>query len=262
MYPYLITVFGVSLNSYGVSKALAAVVAGLLLSREFRRLGWDHAVVPTLVTFSTVAGFAGAKLYYLAEHAGRLTMHDFGGSGFTWYGGFLAGLATFLLIARRRRLPIARLAAVTVAPLSVAYGIGRLGCLLAGDGTYGRPADPPWGIAFPNGTMPTTVPVYPTPLYEALAAFAIAGLLWAVRRRWDPLSVVGTYLLLSGLARLLVEFLRINEKVFLGLTQPQLWSIAAIAVGLVLLARGRIASRGDEVPSPGETQGSAAITSG
>jgi hypothetical protein len=81
------------------------------------------------------------------------------------------------------------------APLSLAYGIGRLGCLLAGDGTYGPPSDLPGAMAFPNGAMPTTVPVHPTPLYEALAAFAIAGL-----------------------------------------TQPQLWSLALVVAGGVLLA--------------------------
>lgn len=240
MYPTLFTLFGVPLSSYGASKALAALVAALMLRREFRRLGWNPESATTLVIASTVVGFLGAKVYYLGEHAGYLSVHDFGGSGFTWYGGFLAGLGTFVLLARRHHLPLAPLAAVTVAPLSVAYAVGRLGCLLAGDGTYGRPTDLPWGMAFPNGTIPTTAAVHPTPLYEALTAFAIAGLLLAVRHRWNPLSVVGTYLILSGLARLMVEFLRTNEPAFLGLTQPQLWSIAVVAAGLVLVALARV----------------------
>jgi len=208
-----------------------------MLRREFRRLGWNPESATTLVIASTVVGFLGAKLYYLSEHPGHLSMHDFGGSGFTWYGGFLAGFGTFLLLARRHHLPLTQLAAVAVAPLSVAYAIGRLGCLLAGDGTYGRPTDLPWGMAFPNGTVPTTVAVHPTPLYEALVAFAIAGLLLSIRHRWNHLNVVGTYLIFSDLARLLVEFLRINDPVFLELTQPQLWSIAVAAAGLVLIAR-------------------------
>lgn len=70
-------------------------------------------------------------------------MHHLGGPGFTWYGGFLAGLAAFLVTARRHGLPIVPLAAASTVPLSVAYGIGRLGCPLAGDGTYGRPTDLP-----------------------------------------------------------------------------------------------------------------------
>lgn len=163
MYPTLVTVFGVQLSSYGASKALAAPVAAVLLGRESRRHGWDPSLATPMVVSATVAGFVGAKVYYLAVHAGSLTMHDFGGSGFTWYGGFLAGLAMFLLTARRQRLPLAALAAASAAPLAVAYGMGRLGCLFAGDGTYGRPTVMPWGMAFPHGTMPTLARVHPTP---------------------------------------------------------------------------------------------------
>lgn len=236
MYPTLFEIFGVQIGSYGVSKALAALAAVVLLSREFRRVGWDRDVATTLVMATTLVGFLGAKLYYLAEHAGTLTVRDFGGSGFTWYGGFLAGAVAFMIVARRHRLPLGPLAAVSAAPMSVAYGIGRLGCLLAGDGTYGRPTDLPWAMSFPHGMVPTTVPVHPTPLYEAVAAFAIAGFLWAVRRRWRPATVVGSYAVLTGPARFLVEFLRINDKAFLGLTQPQPWSLALVIAGLVTLA--------------------------
>jgi phosphatidylglycerol:prolipoprotein diacylglycerol transferase len=143
MHPTLFHLFGITITSYGASKALAALAAGWLLSREFRRLGWNTAVVTNLVLATTVVGFLGAKLYYLAEHAHDMMSHDFGGSGFTWYGGFLAGAATFLLLARHYRLPIVTLAGISTAPLSVAYGIGRIGCLLAGDGTYGRPTSLP-----------------------------------------------------------------------------------------------------------------------
>lgn len=235
MYPTLFEIFGVPIRSYGVSKALAALVAIFLLSREFRRLRWDTEVATNLVLATTLFGFLGAKLYYLAQNLGSLSVHDFGGSGFTWYGGFLAGLIVFVVMARRHRLPLARLAAVSAVPMSVAYGIGRLGCLLAGDGTYGTPTDLPWGMAFPNGMVPTTVPVHPTPLYEAIAAFAIAGLLWSVRRRWRPLTVIGAYAALTGTARFLVEFVRINDEAILGLTQPQLWSLALVAAGAVAL---------------------------
>lgn len=83
MYHTLFTLFGVSLTSYRASKALAAVVAAIMLGREFRRLGWNPEVATTLVVTSTVVGFLGAKLYYLGEHAANLSMHDFGRSGFT-----------------------------------------------------------------------------------------------------------------------------------------------------------------------------------
>src|SRR5882724_6403242 len=86
------------------------------------------------------------------------TWHEFGGMGFTWYGGVITGTAAVLIIIRRRGLPLGLVSGLLAVPLSLAYGIGRLGCLLAGDGTYGRPTDLPWGIAFPHGTVPTLVP--------------------------------------------------------------------------------------------------------
>jgi phosphatidylglycerol:prolipoprotein diacylglycerol transferase len=164
------------------SKALAALVAGYLLARKFRRLGWDSDRAWNIVVVATVLGFAGGKLYYLAERASDLTLHDFGSAGFTWYGGLIAGVATAAVMARRYRLPLGQFAGTAAAPLALAYGIGRVGCFLAGDGTYGKPSDLPWAMAFPNGTMPTTVPVHPTALYEAVVAFALAGVLWGLRK--------------------------------------------------------------------------------
>jgi phosphatidylglycerol:prolipoprotein diacylglycerol transferase len=120
-------------------------------------------------------------------------------------------------------------------PLSVAYAIGRIGCWLSGDGTYGKPTSLPWGMPVTHGVVPTDITVHPTPLYEALGALAIAALLWALARRQPPpFAVVAGYLVLSGFARFGVEFLRINEPAVWGLTQPQLWSIASIAAGVAL----------------------------
>ena len=235
MRPVLFEVFGIPINSYGVSKAAAALVAGYLLAREFRRLGWDPDRAWSIVLSATVMGFVGGKLYYLAEHRDNLTAHSFGTAGFTWYGG---------LIARRYQLPPGQLAGLTAAPLSVAYGIGRIGCFLSGDGTYGTPSDLPWAMAFPNGTMPTVVPVHPTALYEAIVALAIGGLLWALRTRWTPLTLFGGYAILTGAARFLVEEVRLNAEVLLGLTQPQLWSLVLVGIGIVLVVRDRSAHSG------------------
>lgn len=239
MRPVLFEIFGLPINSYGVSKALAAIAAAYLLAREFRRLGWDPDRAWNIVLAATVVGFAGGKLYYLAENLGDLTPHRFGSAGFTWYGGMIAGTATVWVMARRYNLPRGPLAGIVAAPLSLAYGIGRIGCFLAGDGTYGRPSDLPWAMAFPNGTMPTFVPVHPTALYESVFAFVLAGLLWAVRRRMAPMAVFGLYAVLSGAARFLVEEIRINEPVLLGMTQPQLWSLLVAAAGVALLIWAR-----------------------
>lgn len=257
MQPVLFEIFGFPINSYGVSKALAAIAAAYLLAREFRCLGWDPDRAWNIVFTATVLGFAGGKLYYLAENAQNLTPHDFGSSGFTWYGGLMAGVATVVVMGRRAKLPLGVFAGIAAAPLSLGYGIGRIGCFLSGDGTYGKPSDVPWAMAFPDGTMPTLVPVHPTALYEAAFAFALAGLLWWTRTRTTPLAVFGLYAALSGTARFLVEELRINDVVLLGVTAPQLWSLVLVATGAALLIRERKrpTNAGGVTESSGDTQG-------
>lgn len=235
MQPVLFSILGFDIQTYGVSKAAAAVVAALILGRAFHRHGLRKDDAHTLVLWATVWGFVGAKIYYLLEQLPDLTPHDFGGAGFTWYGGLVGGLTAALIVIRRRHLPAATVADAAMVPLSVAYAIGRVGCWLSGDGTYGKPTSLPWGMPVTHGIVPSDVAVHPTPLYEAVAALAIAGLLWALtRRQAPPLAAVAGYLVLSGAARFGVEFLRLNAPSLLGLTQPQLWSLASIAAGLAL----------------------------
>ena len=238
MRPVLFDLGGVELQSYGLSKALAALVAGWLLQRELVRIGRSPAAGYPLAIAATVGGFLGAKLYYLVEVSGDgITLHDLGGSGFTWYGGLVGGAIAALLVAHRRGLAPRITAGIAPIPLLVAYGIGRLGCLLAGDGTYGTPTDLPWGMSFPQGTVPTLDRVHPAPLYEALAAFVIAVLLRRLRDRLTPVALFGTFLTLFGAERLLVELVRLNDTLVLGLTAAQVWSLGLIAFGIVLLAR-------------------------
>lgn len=238
MWPVLFSIFGVQIQSYGVSKALAALVGAYLLGRAFQRIGYDKEQAHSLVLWAVLWGFAGAKIYFLAEHWQHFSWHLLGGSGFTWYGGLIGGTVAVIVFTRRHPLALGEVAGAMAMPLSVAYGIGRIGCFLAGDGTYGQPTDLPWAMAYPNGVVPIDVPVHPTELYEAAGAFAIAALLWVLRSRWSPVSVFGSYLVLSGLARVLVEFVRINDPAVFGLTQPQLFGIASMILGTVLILCG------------------------
>ena len=237
MRPVLFNLGGFDVQSYGVSKALAALVAGWLIYRELARRGRDPELAYSLTLWGVVAGFAGAKLFYLAEHAGSLNVHDLGGTGFTWYGGLIGGAAAVLIVARRHGLPARLLAGIVSAPLAFAYGIGRLGCLLAGDGTYGKPSDLPWAMSFPHGVVPTEQRVQPTPLYEALMAFALGAGLWRLRDRISPTAQFATFVVTMGIARFLVEFARVNPTLAVGLSQPQLWSLALAGLGIALILR-------------------------
>ena len=256
MRPVLFSIFGFDIQSYGVSKALAALVAAWLLARAFERLSLKRDSAYSLVLWATIWGFVGAKIYYLLEQLPNFDLHHLGGMGFTWYGGVIGGIVAALVVVRRHQLPLGIVAGAAAVPLTIAYGIGRLGCLLSGDGTYGRPTSAPWAMTFAHGAVPTTVPVHPTPLYEALAAVGIAAVLWALGKRWNPAAVFGAYLALSGISRFLVEFLRINETALLGLTQPQLWALVSLMIGVVLIVRTQCGNRprrlAAEPPGSGE----------
>lgn len=250
MKPILFEIGGLSLTSYGVSKALAALVAWWMIARELRRRGLDANPALTLTMAGLIGGFGGAKLYYLAENAGSLTIHDLGGTGFTWYGGLLGGAAAVIVVSRRARLPLPLVAGVTAAPLAFAYGVGRLGCLLAGDGTYGVPSDLPWAMSFPNGTVPTLERVHPAPLYEALAAFLVGALLLRLRGRVSDHLLFAISAVLMGLSRFLVEFVRLNREIAVGLTQPQLWSALLVAVGITVGLAGTARPSRTNRPAP------------
>lgn len=253
MRPILFSVFGFDVQSYGVSKAAAALLAAFLLGRAFDRRGLKKDDAYSLVMWATIWGFVGAKIYFLLEHADEVTWHHLGGSGFTWYGGLIGGIATFLIIIRRRHLPAAFVIDAAAIPLTLAYGVGRIGCWLSGDGTYGKPTNLPWGVALPNAMVPSDVPVHPTPLYETLAALVIAAVLWALQRRTrPPLEIFGAYLVLSGVSRFLVEYLRINESALFGLTQPQLWALVSIVAGVAVIVHGRLRTRRSEPAPSGE----------
>jgi len=111
---------------------------------------------------------------------------------------------------------------------------------LSGDGDYGVPTTLPWGISFPNGVVPTTERVHPTPLYEFFIWLAIAAVLWQMGKK----AVSGVrpngetfccYLILTGVARFLIEFMRINPRSFFGLSNAQTASLVSIVTGTVLL---------------------------
>src|SRR5271155_931434 len=138
--------------------------------------------------------------------------------------------------------------------VSVGYGVGRLGCLVSGDGDYGIPTHLPWGMSFPNGLVPTTQRVHPTPIYELLVALLIAAYLWRRGAKSGggglPVGqITGEYLALSGVARFLVEFIRINPRIYWGMSNAQVASLGSIVAGILLMlwARRHSAARAAEV---------------
>src|ERR1700683_4518167 len=170
--------------------ATAMLVAYFVLREDLARRGIaaaESGVAESFIAIPCIAGIVGAKLYHVLETPRELLSDPLGQIfsqfGFAWFGGLLAGMAAFIILARRNRIPLLVMLDAGSAAAALGYGIGRIGCFLSGDGDYGIPTSLPWGMSFPHGLVPTDERVHPTPIYELVVACAIAWILWRMGAR-------------------------------------------------------------------------------
>jgi phosphatidylglycerol---prolipoprotein diacylglyceryl transferase len=226
-------------KTFGLMFGLAFLTSGAVLARRLRETGRPADWAYELIFAALVGGYVGARIAWIIENPDRVDGPGdlIGGTGLVWYGGALGGALAVSFWARRKAPLGPWLFDACAAPLAIGYAVGRVGCQLSGDGDYGEPWSGPWAMPYPDGTVPTTEDVHPTPLYESFVMGLVALALWRVRDRVRPYGLIGLYLLAAGTLRFLVEFVRRNDAVLAGLTLPQLQSVLLVAAGAVLLVR-------------------------
>jgi phosphatidylglycerol:prolipoprotein diacylglycerol transferase len=290
MYPYLN--FGpVHLGTFGLLLWLAAVAGTIVLHKNFLRNGVDADAL-NVVALVVVLGVVGAKVWHelqdvrelqiSLEIIGRPGWHhpldvamgflSWFRDGFAWFGGMSAGIAVLMIQGQMAHFkgpgwksfedpgptPGARVGAIRMLDLAapaaaLGYGVGRIGCLLAGDGDYGINTTLPWGVHMMHGhdqyhralvpPAPPTALVQPTPIYELLFALAVFWVLWQLGKKAKPVGwLTGLYLVLSGIGRFLVEFVRINPKIYFHatLSNAQVAAAASVLVGLAVLGVAQV----------------------
>lgn len=233
----------VELKTFGLCFAAGFIIAAAVLARHLKELGKPVDWAYEMIFAGLVGGVVGSRLDYVLQNwddvSDDLLGNVFSGSGLVWFGGLVGGAVGVVLWAWRRGFLGLQLLDVAAVPLTIGYAVGRVGCQLSGDGDYGVESDLPWAMAYPDGTVATTEEVHPTPIYESLAMGIIALALWRLRGRLAPGMLFALYLVLTGVERLLVEFVRRNDEVAVGLTLPQVISVALITVGTAWLVQKR-----------------------
>ena len=231
-----IDVLGVSIKTFGVFFALNFVAWGALVNRRLREIGKPPDWAYEIVAVALLGGLIGARGYWLIQNHESLSFGNvLGGSGLIWYGGLAGGIVAVLTWAWRRDFLSLALVDMAGYGLALGYAIGRIGCQISGDGDYGKPWDSPWSMPFPDGTVPTSDDVHPTPIYETVVMGLVAYFLWRLRERVRPGIVFALYLVIGGIERFLIEFIRRNDDVALSLTAAQLWSVGQFVIGAVWL---------------------------
>jgi phosphatidylglycerol:prolipoprotein diacylglycerol transferase len=260
-----------SIPTYGLMVAIGLMAAAYMLQFDFNRhraqfmeRGYlengddkghgDEAFL--VIGVVGVAGLVGARLYSVLESPRELIANPavlISRYGFTWSGSIITTLIALVFLARHFKIPVLEFMDLCSPPAALGYAIGRIGCLLSGDGDYGVPTNLPWGMSFPNGIVPTTETcvqwgaapgcrVHPTPIYEFLAGVIIAAFLWRMATKaasgaGSHGEIFSGYLIWTGVARFLVEFIRINPRVLYGLTNAQVVSLLSMVLGFALLWR-------------------------
>jgi phosphatidylglycerol---prolipoprotein diacylglyceryl transferase len=270
MYPYINLGFA-HIGTFGLMLWLAAVCAAVTLHKSFVRNGIDADAL-NVVTLTVLAGILGAKAWHELQSIPSLTAawrqimlpgwsHPVDllmgclrwfQAGFAWFGGLLAGVATLLWQGREARFkgpredtPGPRVGGLRMLDLAapaaaIGYGVGRIGCLTSGDGDYGINTTLPWGVHMArNALVPPTPPdalVQPTPIYELLFALALFWLIWKLGEKPRPIGwITGLYLILSGTGRFLVEFVRLNPRIYWGMSNAQVAALGSIVAGGLML---------------------------
>jgi phosphatidylglycerol:prolipoprotein diacylglycerol transferase len=257
MFPEVFRIGGFFLPTYGLLVALAFLTALWVTGRLAVKAGLPQESVLNLGIYCALAGIVGAKvLMIVLDPAIRdnwseiFSLSTLQAAGI-FYGGVVAAMAMAFFYMRRMGLPALKTADAFAPGLALGHSIGRLGCFSAGC-CWGVPSHLPWAVTFTNPRanqlvgVPLGVPLHPTQLYESLGELIIFAVLywWFLRPHRDG-SVVSQYLVLYGILRFLVEFMRFHDQQSNPLAGPfsaEQWiSVALVALGLCywVFARNR-----------------------
>ena len=258
MYPELFKIGPFTVYSYGLMLGIAFITASWLLTKEVTRKKLNPNLGTEVTLLAIIFGIVGAKIFHLFENFSEFTEDPvgmaFSPGGLTFYGGLIVAVLSIWIYARRKKIPFFVIADIAAPALALAYGIGRIGCHLAGDGDYGLPTNLPWGTNYENGTVPPSVmfrgseiaqnypggivpdftPLHPTPVYEFLICAIIFSILWKLRKKdWIDGKLFMFYLIFISIERFSIEFIRLNPRLLFGLSEAQLISVGLFIVGVI-----------------------------
>jgi prolipoprotein diacylglyceryl transferase len=259
-------------------------LAGLVLAGVFAALRWwekkkqvlpkpkeqiiqiyPHDRIGDLTVIAAITGIIGAKIFAILEEPSGFLSDPIGtffsGSGLAIYGGLICGFLGVIWFLKKHNIPVFHTLDALAPAYVFAYGVGRIGCQLAGDGDWGIVAsaqpdwwflpDWLWSYDYPMNVNREGIPiegctwaycnrlaqaVYPTPLYETIASFLIGGFLWIIRKRLKtPGMLFFIYLILNGIQRFSIERIRVNveyEWLPFHPTQAEIIALLLIIAGI------------------------------
>ena len=239
----------------------------LATPKEIKKTIHPYELVGNMTMIAAVSGIIGAKIFHNLENIGAFIADPISQlisfSGLTFYGGLIVGAFSVIWYAKRYKINILQLIDSAAPALILAYGIGRIGCQMSGDGDWGIDNTAPkpdwmsflpdwmWSYTFPHNVINSGVPiegcvgnfcmelsnpVWPTAFYEVVMCLLIFSFMWAIRKYIRvPGVLFCIYLGLNGIERFFIEKIRINTEynIFGGITQAEIISSCLVFFGLI-----------------------------
>ena len=247
MYPFL-HIGNLKLPMYSAMIVLGTVIAFFMASYDCKRKKLSRKYLLALASTSLFVSFIGAKiLYFIVTYKPNEILNIFKegnwlwiiSGGYVFYGGFVFGILTFLVMSKILHCKMSEYANVLVKAIPLAYAFGRIGCFCAGC-CYGMPSDSILGVVFENpiGLAPVGVKLFPIQLFECVFNLLLTILLWWIDLKCSKKNIlVPLYFLTYSVERFVIEFFRydLERGIYCGLSTSQWISAAFFIAGLVLL---------------------------
>ena len=235
-----------TIHFYGILIGLGVVVAAIVTTRRYARFGGDASILDSVIMWTVIIGFAGARTGYLITHFSRYSDRWYGvffiwEGGLALYGGLTAGAITAIYMLRKHGGDFVMFTDAVAVGLPLAQAIGRFGNYFNQE-LFGTPSTLPWAVEIDRAYRPPQYVDYstfhPTFLYEALWNFLITVPVILFLERRNKLARGArfpVYMIVYGLIRLLTELLRTDTTFrLLGVSRNGWISVAAIIAGVVL----------------------------
>ncbi len=229
---------------------------------------FPHQITMNIVMISALSGIVGAKIFDILENLGSFIKDPiaqiFSTGGFTFYGGLIVGAISVWLYVRKRNISVLHLIDAAAPAILAAYAVGRMACMMSGDGCWGIPNPNPqpdflaflpdwmWAYNFPHNVIKEgihisgcnsdycymlDVPVFPTPFYESFMSALFFLFVWNIQNKIKaPGTIFFIAIMLNGIARFFVEKIRVNNVYHIGnanITQAEIISSMLVVIGII-----------------------------
>ncbi len=263
-----ISIFGINIGWFNLNLIIATIICAIFVYHYVRNKTTTPFPIKLLVPFAALSAFLGllgARLLsvveiYAANDGGELPYslleYLLYHGGYSFYGGMLLNL--LVLIAIHPYLKSIKFPALDILAMNccLAYALGRIGCQISGDGCYGIATTLPWGMYYPYGPAPNILPVHPTPIYEVILNLGLFFYLLRLdKKKKFQGQTAAVFLICFSVFRFLIEIIRVNDAILIGMSMAQIIAIVLFAIGIVfyLINARQVASGAGALKVVGKT---------